>query len=226
MVRDEFQKEENLTPMSGELLKALIDKTMENGKDIRQVSELVRKLPNPTPALENLEQRVEKIENCQDTENELILRHGEKVDDLSKKMSLPIDVIEQLRNAMTEHAALFKKPLKKSVHYTHFLGRSLWVIAGLVAIVIGLIFLWNNTRINANLHADNDIKWRMVKLNSEGRLLQGLQEIESDYLANPDGMKKAVLAEEQRRQQLFEQEQVKNAAADKIEQLETKKKGR
>ncbi|HEX9509376.1 MAG TPA: hypothetical protein VF939_02760 [Puia sp.] len=224
MSQEQMQGLERTSPMSGEFTKALVEKMVGHGADLRDVSEQIRKLPNPTPTLEGLDRHVGEMVNRMDLLGENFAKIGNELGRISKGLALPVDSIGKLEDQLKQHALLFERPLKKSVHYTHFMGQSLLVGAILVIIIIGLTILWDRALIKADQHTDNDIKWRTAKLTSDSLVLNALNETERAYLANPDGMRKSTLDEEERRQELFEQWQRVNQAAGEIRRLEEKKK--
>jgi hypothetical protein len=173
-----------------------------------------------------MDQRLGELTGRLEKQDANFEKTGEELRKISQQLSLPAASIEQLRQQLEQHTQLFEKPLKKSIHYTHFLGRSMLVSAILIIIIMGLTILWNRAQIKANLHEENDIKWRQAKLTPDSLILKALEETDRAYLADPEGFRKAVVDEEERRQELFEQWQRVHQAAGEIERLEEKKKAK
>lgn len=224
-----MQNEPNFEKTSSrneEFIKALIDKIVAHGTDLKAIDELIRKLPDPSAALEAMDKRVGELADRVEKLETNIGKTAGELEKVSRQLTLPADSIGQLSHQLENHAQLFEKPLKKSVHYTHFIGRSLLVCTLLGLMILGLLLLWNRTQIKADQHTENDIKWRHAKLSADSGVLRSLFETENAYRIDPEGFRAAVIEEEERRQQLYEKWlQLKQAEGD-IQKLEEKKKKR
>jgi hypothetical protein len=104
-----------------------------------------------------------------------------------------------LQQALDRHAGLFEKPLEKTVHYRHFLGKPLWVLLMMAAVLWLMAFGWMRTATNADQYRTNDSKWRYIALTRDTLVLHRVERIDRDYLADPDAFKKLVDEEEERR---------------------------
>lgn len=157
---------------------------------------------------------------------ELVKKSEDAVISLRESKAIPVAHIEALRLDMSKHKALFEKPLQKDVHYRHFLGRPILVLGGLFLLMLGLIFLWDRARWRAEGYSENDIRWRYVKLTQDSLVSKELNEAERVYQANPDQFRKDVVAEEERRQELYEkwlQVQQRYGEIDELEKQGKKK---
>jgi hypothetical protein len=223
----EQQGSKRSTSLSEEFKDAMIEKIVNLGADIERISEQIHKLPDPTAALGDFDKRVGELTQRLGQLGDNLGKVGDEFGKISQRLSLPVASIDRLSQQLTQHALLFEKPLKKSVHYTHFLGRSMLVGTVLFIMIVGLTILWNRTQIKANQHAENDIKWRQAKLTPDSLVLKALDKTDRAYLADPDGFRKAVIDEEERREELFEQWQHMQQVTREIEHLEEegKKKG-
>jgi hypothetical protein len=200
-----------------EFQKAMIHKIVDIGIAVKNISDQVRELhdqSSPQPASEAL---------------------GEKIDNYTKTFSEGMDIMaklperisvhaEPLQKALEEHARLFEKPLEKSVHHRHFLAQPLLVLGGMIVVIIVLLFCWNNAWEKADRYETNDIKWRYVELTHDSLVSKSLNEADHAYQADPDQFRKDVVAEEQRRKELFANWMQVNEGNERIRELEKREK--
>jgi hypothetical protein len=208
---------------NSESIKAVVNKVIDMGKSIRetderlrQTEEQVKQLPDLQKNKEAWDQLVKKFDDNvekQDANLEAlkVLIAGQ-VTEMNKRMS----GVEALRLALVNHAQLFEKPLEKSVHYRHFLGKPLLVLLGMGMVLGAVVFFWIRTGVRADQFTGNDSKWRHLKLTHDTAVLKAAERVERDYLADPDAFKKLVDDEEERRaeeiENMMEAEQRRNRA--------------
>jgi transcriptional regulator of heat shock response len=219
------------SPFSTEFTKALVDKMVGHGTELKNIGEQIRRLPNPIPTMEGIDQRTTELANSLTQLAADIKKLEGSFAEIPQRLSGPIASVERLgqqlqqhTEQMAQHAQLFEKPLKKSVHYTHFMGKPVLVIAILILIIAAESMLWNRSSIQAGQHSENDIKWRAARLSNDTQVSKKLDEIQAVYHANTDLFTKEVIEEEDRLQKLFEQFTQKQHAEQEILQLQENKK--
>jgi hypothetical protein len=199
---DKMKENEQQTGTMGmsvgdELLKAMIDKIDKNTAAIKETNAQLKMLTVQIEALQAMPKQVAEMEA-------LVGETKKSIDTLSAKPEIPEEKIELLRTDLHRHIEYFEKPVKKEIHYKHFVGRPVVVIFILVGIVAGLISWLVVSRERADRYVANDLKFRNVKLFKDAGMLRLLQEVDSGYEANPDEFRKDVQAEEDRRARLAE----------------------
>jgi hypothetical protein len=238
-IEQQDQENEPSISIADELIKALIGKVAENGSAIRENTEHVKKLMEPVSRLPLYDKQLSMLRESIDhlggsTTKEMQAGLGRQeaatenlgaaITKLTETVTLPVDAIGDLREDLHRHEQLFEKPLQKTVHYKHFLGRSLLVFATLLLLVtvltVCLIRAWGR----AGRYAENDIKWRYVRLSNDNLLLNALDSADESYKADPEQFGRTVSDEEDRRQKLFEKWRQQWETQQQIRELEEKKK--
>ena len=189
-----------------EMIKALINKVLDLGTAVKDTSELIRQLPNQQEALERwneqsdkLAENIGKLETCMQAMTGAFDKQLQVFAGQVRGMDRQLVGMEALQQALDRHAQLFEKPLEKTVHYRHFLGKPLWVLIA-TAVVLGLVaYGWMRTATRADQWAANDSKWRYIALTRDTLVLHKVEGINRDYLADPEAFKKLVGEEEERR---------------------------
>ena len=189
-----------------EMIKALIAKVMDMGTAVKDTSELIRQLPNQQEALERWNEQSDKLAgNIGKLETGLekmtvdFYKQLQGFADQMKGMDRQLVGMEALQQALDRHARRFEKPLEKTVHYRHFLGKPLWVLLAAAAVVLLMGFCWMKTATKADQYRTNDSKWRYIALTRDTLVLHKVERIDRDYLSAPDAFKKLVGEEEERR---------------------------
>jgi hypothetical protein len=193
------------------MITALIAKVMDMGTAVKDTGELIRQLPNQQDALERWNQQsdklgenIGKLETCIREMTEAFDKRLQGFAGQMKGVDRQLVGMEALQEALDRHAGLFEKPLVKTVHYRHFLGKPLWV---LLAVAVGLWLMgfgWMRTATNAAQYKTNDSKWRYIAMTRDTLVLHKVEHIDRDYLADPDAFKKLVGEEEERRSEEVE----------------------
>lgn len=210
--------------IEGEALKALIEKVVNNGKEIRQNSEDIRKLSEQGVVLQGLDKQVGTMGQYVDKLGKKFGEVAEGLRNVKEQTAFPVGVIDGLRMSLGQHARLFEKPLEKSVHVKYFLGRPILVLSGVIVVILSLVFLWNGAVERAGQYTENDIKWRCMKLTHDSLVLNALSQADEDYQSNPKQFEKDVTAEEERRRLLFEKWLQVNEKYGEIRDLQGKEK--
>jgi hypothetical protein len=189
-----------------EMIKALIAKVIDLGTAVKDTSELIRQLPNQQEALERWNEQSDKLagnigkqETCIQQMTGAFDQQLRGFAEQIKGVDRQLVGMEVLQAALDQHARLFEKPLEKTVHYRHFLGKPLWVLLA-VAVVLGLMgYGWMKTATRSEQLSANDSKWRYIALTRDTLVLHKVEGIDRDYLAGPEAFKKLVGEEEERR---------------------------
>jgi len=189
-----------------EMVKALIAKVMDLGTAVKDTGELIRQLPNQQEALERWNEQSDKlagnIGKLETGVEEMTVAFYKQLQGFAGQMKgidRQLVGMEALQQALDRHAQLFEKPLEKTVHYRHFLGKPLWVLLGAAVVVWLMGFGWMRTATNADQYKTNDSKWRYIALTRDTLVLHKVEGIDRDYLADPEAFKKLVGEEEERR---------------------------
>jgi len=188
------------------MVKALIAKVIDLGTAVKDTSELIRQLPNQTEALERwngqsdkLEGNIGKLETCMQQMTEAFDRQLQGFAKQLNGVDRQLVGMEVLQQALDRHAQLFEKPLGKTVHYRHFLGKPLWVLL-VTGVVLGLMgYGWMRTAARVDQYRANDSKWRWISLTRDTLVLHKVYSIDRQYVADPEGATKLVGEEEERR---------------------------
>ncbi|GGB14849.1 hypothetical protein [Puia dinghuensis] len=204
-----------------EVLKALVDKVVENGSAIRELNELLRKQAQPDPAAAELHQRLGELESH-------IGAIGKDITTLTMQVGHPANPLlsgmHSLQNSLEQCRDFFSQPLRKEVHYKHMLGWPLWVLFGLL-IIAGLELAGLTSANNkADLYQQNDLLWRAVRLSEDSLVTHALDKTVRDYQANPDQFRKDVAAEEERLAELAERLRQEQDNMGHIHELQRTKK--
>lgn|GEM_PF-3799507 len=224
--------------MNEELLKVLIDKTVDMDAEINKTQEMIRKL-DLEPATAELGQRMGVLEqNLTEIKDAVGRRTGElqiqvssvatEVATVNRLLGQPggwlLNAIQDLGTNLEKFTDFFSKPSKKEVHHRHFLG---WPVIVVIALVFVAALEWmelSRVKAQVELHAGNDLLWRAAKLADDSVVTKALDGLTRQYNTDAGQFEKDLLAEEERRTELFEQQQRKDAAAGRIEQLKKDKK--
>jgi hypothetical protein len=188
------------------MIKALIAKVMDMGTAVKDTGDLIRQLPNQQDALERWNEQSDKLagnigmlETCIREMKGAFDKQLQGFAGQMKGVDRQLVGMEALQEALDRHAKLFEKPLEKTVHYRHFLGKPLWVLLA-VAVLLGLMgYGWMKTATRSGQWSANDSKWRYIALTRDTLVLHKVEGIDRDYLADPEAFKKLVGEEEERR---------------------------
>jgi hypothetical protein len=201
----------------------LIDKSVENGKAVQEnaarlqeIAGMIGKLPDRGPEMEKVLERLDVVQFKQLQQSKEIGEAGANVKEIAGRDAVTMADLQDLHGHLSRHAALFEKPLAKSVHYTHILHKSAWVVAVMAIVIITIVFFWINTWKKADRYKEGDIKWRHVKLDTNRLVRRAFAQAEYEYKTDAEGFRRQVEAEEDSRQQLFEQWENSDTARQQI----------
>ena len=123
---------------------------------------------------------------------------------LPEKIFMPLPEILSLTKALKTHSRLLSLPMKQEVRHEHHLTKSIWACIAMSLVIIGLLFLLYYTWFEANLHKENDLKYRYLQVSQppEGQKLLLL--LDNLYTSNPDQFRKSVLRQEKIQLDSFE----------------------
>ena len=232
-----------------ELVKVLIDKTLDNGaalsdmkemginnleatrENSRLIGEVIKGLddqPVLKNILEDIKKRVDK--NLQDNE-ELQKRHNGELNriwhalsDNNETEAAQTELKQNLVDKLEENIQLFEKPHQKNVHYTHQLGRPLLMLGLMLILPIAEFIYWNGLWAKAEKYQEGDIQWRNIELTKDSIVLDAVQKTRSMYRMGPEQFRADVIGEENRRQELFERKMQRIEKDEEIHELEKKEK--
>jgi hypothetical protein len=202
-----------------ELLKALISRVVDLGTDVKESGELIRQLPDRKESLERGEKQLDKLEEAVQHLHACINEMTKSFDQQLTWMGVRHFEVELLRQELERHAKLFEKPLEKTVHYRHFLGKPLYALGGMFVLLMVVLFFWIRAGWTADQYRGNDSKWRHLKLIRDSTLLNTTDRIERDWLADPAAFEKLVREEEERRDKEVQKWEEVQARHEEIDEL-------
>ncbi|HEY4111313.1 hypothetical protein [Puia sp.] len=196
------QREVTGTSLDGEVLKVLVDKTVDNGTAIAEIQKQIRQL-SPEKMAAGLDQRMGVFE---------------------ERVGKSLNVMAGLQGSIERYVEFFRGPTTKEVHHRHFLGWPIAVFLGML-VVMGLEWmLLMNAWGKSDLRAENDVLWRAAKLSDDSTVTRALDKVKRDYDAGPEQFGKDVATEEERRAELFAKWIQVNEQMGKIHALQQEKK--
>ncbi len=220
-MRENGKQPEATSALEGDvLLKVLIDKVVENGTKIGQVKDQIHKLQEPSAEATAVDRRMGVLEERSGT-----IKQG--VEELQKRLG-DLDITRKgmtdLQTDLQRYVHIFEHPKLKEVHHKHFLGRptlTLFVVSAIITLqFIALARTWDKEA----LYEQNDIKWRSAMLSEDSTVTKALNKCQRDYNANADQFRKDVVAEEERRAELYQRWLQEQEDEQKIRELEDAKK--
>lgn len=224
--------------MSEEVLKVLVDKTVDNGKAIREMQEQISAM-NPGAVVAEFEKRIEALEEkvdaaavaTSDRIGELETKVGavgSSVGHIALEVTGPgsriVSEMVSLGTSMREYVQFFKNPMVKEVHHRHFLGRAVLVLGACALVIAGLCYSLVSSAGRAEQHERNDILWRGALLVEDSVVMRALDRVQRNYDSVPDEFKKNVIYEEERRAELYRHWLAMKEQEGKVHELESKKK--
>lgn len=206
------------------MLKALINKVVDLGAEVRGAVEVIRQLPDHKESIQAWGKQLKKLEEHIGKLDQCSVDMTKSFDQRVAGMHVQLDGVESLRLALERHAELFEKPLEKTVHYRHFLGKPLYVLGGTWLLLCVLVYFWMRTGVRADQFSANDSKWRYLKLTHDSAVLHAAQKIERDYLSAPEDFKKLVSDEEERRNEEVENQMEEQSRHQEVDRLHKEEK--
>ena len=210
----------------GEIVKALIGKVVDLGSAMQENTAQVKKLADQQDVMGTVNERSLTQEKQME---ELIKKHGEVQEELKKigdRLDIPTDKIETLQQQLEHHSRLFEKPLDKTVHYRHYVGWPILVIASLFILTCGSVGFGVSQWNRLDRYEANDIKWRYIKLSHDSAVMRAVDQTGEAYLDGVRQFTTDVEQEEERREQLFRNIIKQREALKNIEDLNAREKRR
>jgi hypothetical protein len=220
-MRENGKQPEATSALAGdELIKVLIDKVVENGTKIGQVKDQLHKLQEPPAEATAVDQRMAVLEERSGTIKEGVEEVKRRLGDLSMMRAS----MTNLQTDLQRYVHIFEHPKLKEVHHKHFLGRptlTLFVVSAIITLLlVGLFRSWDKEA----LYEENDIKWRSAMLSEDSTVTKALNKCQQDYNADAGQFRKDVVAEEERRAELFQRLVQEQEDQQKVRELEDAKK--
>jgi hypothetical protein len=218
---NEFKQDgaEAVVREGNEMLKALISKIVDMGTELRGTGELIRQLPDQKDSLDRWNKQLDKLDEGIGKLNGCVKEMTKSFDQQVTGMDVRLVMIEELQGDLKQHARLFDKPLEKTVHYRHFIGKPLLALGGMFMALVVVLFFWIKAGWKADQYRANDSKWRHLKLIRDSMLLNTAEHIERDWLADPAGFEKLVDEEEERRNEEVEKWSEEQARHQEVDEL-------
>jgi hypothetical protein len=187
------------------LLQTLIDKMTAFQKQQQEQNEMIKALPDYSPAIEQVNDRMDRIQT--------------EIKTIPGRISLPEEEIINLTKTLSAHTLQLQQPLKSEIRHHHHLTRPLWACFVLAALSLTLIAFLVQARDRIAENKASDIKYRFIRsINLETE--QSIASYDSLYETNPDQMEKTVEARERHRQEVLQAEQHAEEAANTLQQLQ------
>jgi hypothetical protein len=218
---NEFKQDttEDVVREGNEMLKALIAKVVDMGTELRGTGELIRQLPDQKDSFDRWNKQLDKLDEGIDMLNGCVKEMAKSFDQQVSGMDMRLVEVGSLRLELARHAQLFEKPLEKTVHYRHFIGKPLLALGGMFMALVVVVFFWIKAGWRADQYRGNDSKWRHLKLTHDSMVLNRAERIERDWLADPAGFEKLVDEEEERRNEEVEKWAEEQARHQEVDEL-------
>jgi hypothetical protein len=220
-MRENGKQPEATSALAGdELIKVLIDKVVENGTKIGQVKDQIHKLQEPSAEATAADQRMAVLEERSGTIKEDVKELKKRMGDLDMTRRSMTD----LQTDLQRYVNIFEHPKLKEVHHKHFLGRpalTLFIVSAIITLQFVALIRSSD---KAAEYEENDIKWRSAMLSEDSTVTNALNKCQRDYNANADQFRKDVVAEEERRAELYQRLVQELEDQQKVRELEDAKK--
>jgi hypothetical protein len=214
-----------------QLLKALSDKVLSMEKAVKENTVQLHLMEECVKTVGSIPERIEAVEQRLKASGEETSRTGERAEVLELSVRKSMDsskrldgAILSLEDRLGQHAALFEKPLQKTVHYRHFIGKPVFVIVVLCLLCAGLVSLCVQYYEKADRYGASDIQWRSALQIQDSVTLNELQLLKQNYAANPDSIRRLVIEEEERRAALAERVIEMNHKMQEVDELKKQRK--
>lgn len=175
------------------LIETIAEVVAKNQSQTEEILKWIKEQPEQSEPLQKISNQLEAIDVS--------------VRNVPNKVSMPLAEIMALKWELRAHTDQLAIPLKKEVKHEHHILDS---IAGFVVsflVIMGLSFLSYYAWMQADLHKENDIKYRYLKAfdpTDDKRLLQALDSV---CTSDPDILRKIVVQKEELDRERFEEYQ-------------------
>lgn len=225
------------TEVIDHLLNTLSDKVIDTQGAVRENTAQLRIMASSVELVREIPEKMEELERQVTSSMQRAAALGKQMVSLDESVQKRIDAldavvqqviarpamlersIEDLQVGLRHHAALFEKPLTKSVHYRHHLDWPIAVIVVLGMICAWITAIWYNARQEADLYERSDVLWRGAKEVKDSVTFHELKSIELQYNSNPEQVRAKVDSEEASDAALTERLREINQKTEEIRQL-------
>jgi len=184
-------------------------KAVENlDKKTTSLQDQVNGLPDHGESLRNFDSRLGAAEG--------------EIKALPEKIFMPLPEIRSLTTALQTHSRLLRMPMKQEVRHEHHLTKPIWACIAMSLVIIGLLFLFYYMWSEADLHKENDLKYRYLQVSQPPKGQKYLHLLDSQYSANPDQFRKLVLRQENIQLDSFEDYKQMKEKLQEIKNLQEK----
>lgn len=157
----------------------------------KELSEIIKKVSTMTDQANTIKTVADLVKKLQDNMNNI---------------TWPVREITEMSNRLARNNELLTNPKKTKQVVFHKVGKLIWVIVILSALIISLIVFLVNTSNKLEQFKMNDMLWRYIKLSKNSQNLEYLQSVERLYLGDPEKMQSLVEKEELKLKQIAESE--------------------
>ncbi|HEY4205992.1 MAG TPA: hypothetical protein VGM31_04225 [Puia sp.] len=215
-----FGKNDENSSMGEEILKALVGKVMDLWTLVKDMIEQIKKLADQVEGLLAMKEEMAEQKRRAEEFLQKVMKFAEEVEAAASKFDLPVERVKQLEEVLEQQVRYFKNPLDKTVRHHHLLGKAFYVVFVLVLISSGTtsICVWQWQR--ADRYADDDMRWRAVKLMTDPAMTKVVDQVESSSQADQKGFARAIEEEEDRRADLARNLVREQEARKRIDELE------
>jgi hypothetical protein len=197
--------------MSDILLQTLVEKITAMDKRAQDTQELIRQLPDYSQPIGQMNDQVGVLQ-------EMVLA-------VPGAISIPATEIKELAKHLQQHTEQLQLPLKQEVRHVHHLHWPVITCFVLGGIILILVVFLNVAWEKIHEHQAADVKYRELRVRGNEPLQRILDQVDSDYLANPDSTEKLVAQEEQQWQEEKEIQVQLDQKKKEIQEMQDKQKG-
>jgi hypothetical protein len=175
------------------LIETIAEVVAKNQSQTEEILKWIKEQPEQSDPLQYMCNRLDAIDVS--------------VQDVPNKVSMPRAEIMELKKELRAHLEQLAIPLKQEVKHEHHILDS---FAGFVVsflIIMGLSFLSYYAWMQADLHKENDIKYRYLKAFDPADDKRLLQVLDSVCTSDPDILRKIVVQKEELDRERFEEYQ-------------------
>jgi hypothetical protein len=212
---------------------------VDNGKAIRETQEQIRQMPAREEMTAAVEGRLGKVEESVGSLDKGLMEQlnglkgnvatiDQGLREFGAQLGAPssrlVMELSRLSRQLDEHKEFFTKPTRKEVHYSHYLGRPLWVLFVVVLIAAleagALAYSWHQ-EVEYEQH---DLLWRAARLSEDSVVTTALDTLQRSWQRDAEQFRKDVDAEEQRRTELIERVMQERQTMGRIQELQEQKR--
>jgi hypothetical protein len=220
-----------LAGVMDQVLVVLSDKVLNTETAVRENTAQMRVMASSVELVRGIPNKMETVEKRVMATGEVLDKVRERMDALEVSVRKSMDVANDMQGSMLalggklyQHAQLFEKPLEKSVLHRHEVGWPIFLVVGLILSCCALVMVCFEFHAEAGQNAASDIQWRAAQLITDSGMVHELQTLKQNYAANPDSVRTAVIAEEDRRAALAERIIERDQKIQEVDEL--KKQGK